>query len=106
LSTYEIVFVDGNISEFSCTDHSIQIGRSAECEIILEDYLCSKIQCSIRFTQLEGWRIQDGEEGSYSTNGTWIYQDRELLLRPNMIFKIKQNIFEVKEISKHEKDFE
>ena len=57
----------------------IKFGRSAECEITVEDSMLSRIHCCIEYKENFGWIVRDGYqskkgsnfENKYSTNGTW-----------------------------------
>jgi len=64
---------------FQPTKSVIKFGRSAECEVIIEDCMLSRIHCSIEYKDNFGWIIRDGYqtkkgfnyENKNSTNGTW-----------------------------------
>ena len=64
---------------FQPTKSVIKFGRSADCEVIIEDSMLSRIHCSIEYKENFGWIIRDGYqvkkgfnyENKYSTNGTW-----------------------------------
>lgn len=57
----------------------IKFGRSAECEVAIEDAMLSRVHCCIEYKENFGWIIRDGYqsrkgsnfENKFSTNGTW-----------------------------------
>ncbi len=75
----------------------ITIGRSQDCEILIDDNMLSRVHCTIDFKN-EKWFIIDGtinEEGNVknSTNGTWIYAFEDTLIKDKMTFKANHNLF-------------
>lgn len=48
------------------------LGRSANCDIRIDDQLISKMQSTIKYQDGQ-WVIEDGRDGKESTNGTWYY---------------------------------
>ncbi len=75
----------------------ITIGRSQDCEILIDDNMLSRVHCTIDFKN-EKWYIIDGtinEEGNVknSTNGTWIYAFEDTLIKDKMTFKANHNLF-------------
>lgn len=65
----------GEVFHFSAEDFAdnfIHIGRTASCEIRIDDNLISKCHASI-FHESGVWYVRDGdlEKGRGSTNGTW-----------------------------------
>jgi hypothetical protein len=75
----------------------ITIGRSQDCEILIDDNMLSRVHCTIDFKN-EKWYIIDGvinEEGNIknSTNGTWIYAFEDTLIKDKMTFKANHNLF-------------
>jgi hypothetical protein len=85
----------GNIN-FSPNQSPISIGRSPECDIIINDNMLSRFHCFIEYKNGR-WYITDGyiEENSIkkSTNGTWIYAFDDILVKNGMTFKANKNIF-------------
>lgn len=77
-----------------CHFNGILIGRHPSCEIVVDDKLLSKVQCSILYTNSE-WVLIDGnvESRSKSTNGSWVYTGRSFELIDNLEFKFGQNLF-------------
>jgi len=64
------------------------IGRSPNCDIRIEDELLSKMQATVVYDSKIGmWVIIDGFEGKPSTNGTWLYLNEEIKIKPGMLFK-------------------
>lgn len=86
--------------KFLSSDCPITIGRSNENTIYINDYMLSRVHCTIDFGH-EKWYIQDGyaknglreEEITKSTNGCWIYAYEEIKIVNKMIFKANHNIF-------------
>ena len=88
---------------FLPTKSKIKIGRSLNCEIIIEDIQLSRIHCTIEYKNNLGWIIRDGynnkenvEESSDnkgSTNGTWIYTLEDTAIYEGMILRSDNNIF-------------
>ena len=54
------------------TQQKLVLGRSASCDIRIDDQLISKAQTTIK-CQDDQWVIEDGRDGKESTNGTWYY---------------------------------
>ncbi len=85
----------GNLS-FSPNQSPFIIGRSQDCDIIIDDNLLSRFHCSIEFRD-EKWYITDGYVDNNnikkSTNGTWIYALEDTLIKDEMIFKANNNLF-------------
>ena len=82
---------------------TIKIGRSANCDITINDNLLSRIHCTIEHRNNFGWVIKDGNEvknkdGTLdikrSTNGTWMYAMEECVIFEGMVFKTNHNLFE------------
>ena len=76
----------------------ITIGRGRSCDIEIEDYLLSKVQCCIYYDMMAGWTIADGDTLAQkeSTNGTWIYVAEEIEVTHGMVFKAYQTLFQVR----------
>jgi len=74
-----------------CCEHEEQeiiIGRSPNCDIRIDDELLSKMQATIYFNvDTRDWVLQDGYMGKSSTNGTWLYLNEEIQIKPGMLFK-------------------
>ena len=69
-----------------------KIGRGEYCDIILQDYLASKVHCCLRF--LEKWELVDGDGEKLSTNGVWVYVNEPLEIEDGMYFKANHTIFQ------------
>ena len=76
------------------------IGRGKECDIDIDDYLLSKVQCSIFYDLVSGWTIADGDSRiqKESTNGTWLYVAEEFEIFNGMIIKSFQTLIQVTSI--------
>jgi pSer/pThr/pTyr-binding forkhead associated (FHA) protein len=81
------------------SNRTILIGRSAICNLVIEDKMLSRVHCSVFFIESEnkedrGWYLKDGNlNGKKSTNDTWFYSAEETLIEDNMIFKTNHNLF-------------
>lgn len=78
----------------------IKIGRSSDCELVVNDGLLSRYHCSISYdSSSTAWIIHDGlysqGEHKLSTNGTWIYLKEEVELTEGLIFKANHTLFRV-----------
>lgn len=90
----------GNIKQcnltFSPNKTPIIIGRSKDCDVIIEDKMLSRFHCSIEFRK-DKWFVTDGylENNNIkkSTNGTWIYASEDTLISNGMIFKANNSLF-------------
>lgn len=86
----EYTFNSGDINEI------ITIGRGSSCKISIKDEMLSRVHCYVKFID-NNWLIFDGkEDGSKSTNGTWIYASVETEIYDGMMFKCNQTLFECK----------
>ena len=64
------------------------IGRSANCDIRIDDELLSKAQGEIFFDpSKKSWVLRDGLDGHVSTNGTWVYVNEEQPIVTGMMLK-------------------
>ena len=85
----------GNLS-FSPKQSPFIIGRSQECDVIIDDNMLSRFHCSIEYKN-DKWFITDGyiDNNNYkkSTNGTWLYAFEDTLITNGMIFKANNNLF-------------
>lgn len=91
---------------FLPTKSKIRIGRGANCEIIIDDILLSRIHCTIEYKNNIGWIIRDGynnkenveESVDYktSTNGTWLYVFEDTPIYEGMIIRSANNLFRCK----------
>ena len=90
----------GNIKHgiltFSPKQSPFIIGRSQDCDVIIDDNLLSRYHCTIEFRNGK-WFIIDGyidnNNIKKSTNGTWIYAFEDTLIKDKMIFKANNNLF-------------
>ena len=60
-------------SYFPAIKKKITIGRYSLTDINVNDKLLSKIHTTIIFDEDQGWILNDGNDSSASTNGTWYY---------------------------------
>jgi hypothetical protein len=81
---------------FSPNKTQIIIGRSKDCDVIIEDKMLSRFHCTIQYRN-DKWFITDGyidnNNIKKSTNGTWIYALEDTLISNGMIFKANNNLF-------------
>ena len=80
----------------------ITMGRSQECEILIDDSMLSRVHCSVEYRN-DGWFIIDGQKMEMkdkdkdvyknSTNGTWVYAFEDTKIEEGMIFKANHNLF-------------
>ena len=87
-----------NINEMDGGQRDINLGRTPECDIQINDKLLSKTQSHIKVEhtgdpQNYRWMLCDGIGGKPSTNGTWLYINEDLLLYEGLVFKANQTIF-------------
>lgn len=73
------------------------IGRSQECEVIIDDNMLSRYHCTVEYKDGK-WQIIDGVIGGEggvkkSTNGTWKYAFEDNLITNGMTFKANHNLF-------------
>jgi len=89
--------------DFIPTKKSITFGRSSKCDVVINDTILSRIQCTIIYTDDEGWMIMDGHpknpnnitgEFESSTNGTWVYLSRDTQVFDGMILKTNHTLFQ------------
>lgn len=75
---------------------SIKIGRSNQCQVVIEDAVLSKLQCYIYFCYArECWILEDGAPGGKrSLNGTWLYLNEDYEMYDGMTFKVNQVLFQ------------
>ena len=78
----------------------ITMGRSQDCEILIDDSMLSRIHCTIEYREKEeAWFIIDGQlldvkdVHKKSTNGTWVYAFEDVVIEEGMIFKANHNLF-------------
>ncbi len=89
--------VKHGVVSFSPNKSPISIGRSPDCDILIDDNMLSRTHCIVEFKNNK-WFIQDGyvnEKGEVrkSTNGTWIYAYEEIMIFDKMTFKANHNLF-------------
>ena len=89
--------VKHGVVSFSPSKSPISIGRSPDCDILIDDNMLSRTHCVVEFKN-DKWFIQDGfvnERGEVrkSTNGTWIYAYEEIMISDKMTFKANHNLF-------------
>jgi len=86
---------------FQPSKSAIRIGRSPECEVVVNDSNLSRFHCFIEYNNVAGWIIKDGYitknkdmyEHKNSTNGTWMYLSEDYPIYEGMTFKSMQVIF-------------
>ena len=85
-----------SILTFSPKQSPFIIGRSQDCDVIIDDNMLSRFHCSIEYRD-DKWYITDGyidnNNIKKSTNGTWIYAFEDTLIKDKMIFKANNNLF-------------
>lgn len=70
----------------------VKIGRCENCEVVIQDYLASKVHCFLRF--VEKWELVDGDGEKISTNGVWVYINEPLEIGDGMYYKANHTIFQ------------
>lgn len=86
-----------DILSFTPKKSPLTIGRSPDCEILIDDSMLSRVHCTVQFKN-GNWYITDGammddDEVRKSTNGTWIYAFDDLEITEQMTFKANHNLF-------------
>ena len=75
-------------------DNITTIGRSQHCDIIIEDMMLSKIQCSIEYnSKTKKIYLCDGDDKKESTNGTWVFILNPTKITDNFMFKAEHTLF-------------
>ena len=70
------------------------IGRSQHCDIIIEDMMLSKVQCSIEYNaETKKIYLCDGDGKKESTNGTWVFILNPTKITDNFMFKAEHTLF-------------
>ena len=82
---------------FSPKQSPFIIGRSPECQVIIDDSLLSRFHCSVEFRN-DKWYIYDGVKNSdgkikNSTNGSWKYAFEDTEIVDGLTFKANHNLF-------------
>ncbi|CDW73785.1 UNKNOWN [Stylonychia lemnae] len=76
-------------------DQVIKIGRSKECDVMIEDQVLSKFQSHISFDKTKQcWYLRDGYNNKNSLNGTWLYLNDDFEVYDGMTFKANQTLFQ------------
>ena len=71
------------------------MGRSNNCDVVIEDAVLSKFQAHIYFNaEKECWCLEDGFTGKRSLNGTWLYLNDDFEVYDGMTFKANQTLFQ------------
>ena len=74
------------------------IGRSTDCDVIIDDNMLSRFHCTIKYMENK-WFINDGifdknkNEMKISTNGSWKYAFEDTAITDGMTFKANHNLF-------------
>ena len=72
----------------------INIGRSENCDITIEDVMLSKIHTSIEYKAKEkSFYLYDGDTKKESTNGTWVFILNPIQIKDNFTFKAEHTLF-------------
>ena len=86
-----------DVLSFTPKKSPFTLGRSPDCEILIDDSMLSRVHCTISF---KGgyWYIMDGsiideDEVRKSTNGTWVYAFEDMEITEQMTFKANHNLF-------------
>ena len=76
------------------TNSYTYIGRSQNCDIVIEDMMLSKTQCCIEY-EAESKKIylSDGDGKKESTNGTWVFILNPTKITDNFMFKAEHTLF-------------
>ena len=75
-------------------DNFIYIGRSQNCDVIIEDMMLSKVQCNIEYNSREKrFYLNDGDGKKESTNGTWVFILNPTKITNNFMFKAEHTLF-------------
>ena len=83
---------------FSPKQEEFIIGRSPDCDVIIDDNMLSRFHCTVQFRKKK-WYIIDGiinKESNKiisSTNGTWKFPFQDAVISDGMIFKANHNLF-------------
>ena len=78
----------------SLKNETAVLGRTDECDIIVDDTILSKKHCTFNFKPATNkWTIQDGFNLRGSLNGTWVYMSQEQRIVDNMIFRVSDVVF-------------
>jgi len=89
---------------FSKETKLIRIGRNKGNEIVLDNYAYSRVHTIIQYDDKDdNWYISDGFEGKFSTNGTWLYLDKEWVLGDKTYFRIGNSLIEIVKFFKYNK---
>ena len=99
-----------NSNNYFISKNTISIGRDAECDIMIEDPMLSKVHCTVFLYNEEGERkfgVRDGSNSNTddpdftlwknSTNGTWFYLSEDYEIYDGLIYKAHNTIFKVSE---------
>ena len=65
----------------------VRIGRNKENEVFLDGYAYSRIHTTFYNTNND-WYIIDGSHDKCSTNGTWIYLDKEWNIEDDISIRV------------------
>jgi pSer/pThr/pTyr-binding forkhead associated (FHA) protein len=78
----------GEVFFFRASTKPLIVGRTPECDIMINDKLLSKCQSHIKYvSQVDQWVMCDGYQSKASTNGTWLYLNEDHLMSSGMVFK-------------------
>ena len=73
-------------------DKTVRIGRGKDNEIVLENYVFSRVHTSFFYSIIDdSWHVQDGIEDKKSTNGTWLFLDWNYCIESKTFFRIGKN---------------
>ena len=76
------------------TNSYTYIGRSQNCDIVIEDMMLSKTQCCIEYdAESKKIYLSDGDGKKESTNGTWVFILNPTKITDNFMFKAEHTLF-------------
>ena len=89
--------INCDLKEFDIDENKnlyINIGRNQNCDVIIEDMMLSKIQCSIEYNSYDKcFYLNDGDGKKESTNGTWVFILNPTKITNNFMFKAEHTLF-------------
>ena len=72
----------------------INIGRSTNCDITIDDAMLSKIHTSIEYKAKDkSFYLYDGNTKKESTNGTWVFILNPIQIKDNFTYKAQHTLF-------------
>ena len=93
-ATGEVFYFTPNQGELEEEQTDVRIGRSNQCDVVIEDAVLSKLQAHIYFSRdRDCWILEDGSTNKPSLNGTWLYLNDDFEVYSGMTFKVNQVLF-------------